>query len=71
MKAKATNRATLIVTKVVSNDDNDGNAGKSNGDCNKSGRQATAMRVTAVVRTMVGDDEGDGNGNEGSRQQRG
>jgi hypothetical protein len=66
VKAKATKRATVMATRVASND-------KGDGDGNKGGRLATATRAMAAATTVVGKDEGNGNGNgnEGGGPQRG
>jgi hypothetical protein len=64
VKAKATNRAMVVATRVVSDD-------KGDGDGNKGGRQATATRAIVVATTVVGKDECGGNGNEVGGQQRG
>jgi hypothetical protein len=70
MKAMATKRAMTMATRVASNDNGDGDSGKSNGKGNKVGRQAT-MRAMAAAISLVGKNEGDGDGNEDGRQQRG
>ncbi len=62
MKAKATNRAMAVATRVVSNDKGDGNG-------NKGGRQATATRAMVVATTVVGKDECGGDSNEVGGQQ--
>ncbi len=64
VNSKTTKRAMMTTTRVASND-------KGDGDGNKGGGQAIAMRVMVVMMTVVGDNEGDGNSNEGGRQQRG
>ncbi len=65
MKSKATNRVMGTAMRVASsNNGNDGDGVKSNGEVNKGGRKATATRVMVAVTTMVGSNEGDGNGNE-------
>ncbi len=53
--------------RVASNDDGNGNGGKSDGDSNEGGRRAIATRAMAVVTTVVGDNEGNSEGNEGGR----
>ncbi len=63
MKAKATKRAMAMVTRVVSNNE-------SNGNGNKGGGQATATRAMMAATTVVGKDEDGGNGNDGGGQQR-
>ncbi len=57
-------RAMVMASRVVSND-------KGDGDGNKGGKQATAMRVMVATTTVVGKDEGSGDGDEGGVQQRG
>jgi hypothetical protein len=57
VKAKASKRAMAMATRVASNYKGDGN-------CDKGGRQATAMRALAAGTTVVGKDEGGGDGNE-------
>ncbi len=70
MKAEATKRAIATATRVASNDNGDGDSGKSNGDDNKGAGRATT-RAMAVATTVVGDDEGNCDGDEGGKQQRG
>jgi hypothetical protein len=41
VKAEATKRAIAMATRVASNDNGNGDGGKSNGDSNKGGGQAT------------------------------
>ncbi len=64
MKEEATMRAIMTVTRVASNDDGDGNNGKSNGDGNKGARQATtramAVATTVAVMRVASDEEGEG-----------
>jgi hypothetical protein len=55
---------------VASNDDGDGDGGKSDGDSDKGAEQATT-RAMAAAKTVAGDDERNCNGNEGGKQQRG
>jgi hypothetical protein len=64
VKAKATKRAIVTVTRVAIN-----NKGNGNGD--EGSRQATAMRAMAAVTTVVAKDEGGDNSNKGGGQQRG
>jgi hypothetical protein len=64
VKAKVTKRAMTMAMRVASNDEGDGNH-------NKGGGGATAMRAMVVAMTVVGKDESNGNGNEGGGQQRG
>ena len=64
MKEEATMRAIMTVTRVASNDDGDGNNGKSNGDGNKGARQATtramAVATTVAVMRVASNEEGEG-----------
>jgi hypothetical protein len=65
VKENATKREMVMGTRAASDN-------KGNGEGNKGGRQATALRAMAVAMAMVGKDEGDGGeGNEGGGQQRG
>ncbi len=60
MKAEAMKRAIGTATRVVSNDDGDGNGGKSDGNGNKGAGQATTramMAATTVVAMRVTSDE--------------
>jgi hypothetical protein len=66
VKANAKKRAMVLETLVESNDDSNGDGGKSNGKGDKGGWEAR-MRVM-VARTVAGDDEGYGNGNEGAKR---
>ncbi len=64
MKAEATKRAIVTVTRVASNEDGDGNGGKRDGDGDKGAGQVT-MRVMAVATTVavmrvVSNKEGEG-----------
>jgi hypothetical protein len=52
VKAEAMKRAIAMATRVVSNDNGDGNGGKSNGDGNKGAGQAT-MRAMAAATTVA------------------
>ncbi len=70
MKAEATKRAVAMAAKVASDDDGDGNGGKSDGISNEGGGRETT-RAMAAATTMAGNDEGNCNGNEGGEQQRG
>ncbi len=42
-----------MAMRVAGNKEGNGNGGKSNGDCNKGGRQATAMATNRVITTMT------------------
>ncbi len=64
MKAEATKRAIMMATRVASNDDGNGNSGRSDGDGNKGAGQAT-RRVMAASTNMAAmrvasDEEGEG-----------
>ncbi len=63
VKAEATKRAIAMAMRVASNDDGNGNGGKSYGDGNEGGGQAKT-RAMAAATTVVGNNEGNGNGNE-------
>jgi hypothetical protein len=52
VKAEATKRAIVTATRVVSNDNGDGNDDKSNGNGDKGGKQATT-RAIAVATIVV------------------
>ena len=52
MKAEAMKRAITTATRVASNDDGNGDGGKSDGDGNEGAGQAT-MRAMAVVTTVA------------------
>jgi hypothetical protein len=54
----------------ASDDNGDSDSGKSNGNGDEGGGQAT-MRAMVVVMTVAGEDEGNCNGIEGGKQQRG
>jgi hypothetical protein len=79
-------RAMVMVTRVGGNKEAIGPGGKSNGNGNKGGKQATVTRAKATATTwaiematrVAGDIEGNdkggkgnGNGNEGSGWQKG
>ena len=49
MKAEATKRAITTATRVVSNDDGDGNSGKSDGDGNEGVGRATTRAMAAAT----------------------
>jgi hypothetical protein len=70
VKAEAMMRAIAIATRVASYDNSNGNGGKSDGNGDKGGRQATT-RVIMVSTTVVDDNEGNGDGDEGGERQRG
>ncbi len=67
MKAEAMKRAIATATRVASNDDGNGNDGKSDSNGNEGAGRATT-RAMVVGTTMAGDDEGNCNGNEGGKQ---
>jgi hypothetical protein len=69
VKAEVTKRAITMATRVVSDDDGNGNIGKSNGGSNEGGRQAITRAIAATM-TMVGNDEGNGNGDKGGAMKR-
>ncbi len=52
MKAKTTKRAITTATRVASDDNGDGNGGKSDGDSNEGAGQVT-MRAMAVATTVA------------------
>ncbi len=52
MKAEAKKRAITMAMRVASNDDGDGNGGKSNGKGNKGAGRAT-MRAMAAATTVA------------------
>jgi hypothetical protein len=58
VKAKTTERAMAMATRVAS--DNEGNC-----DSDKGGGQVTEMRAMVAMMTVVGNNEGNGDGNEG------
>ncbi len=70
MKAEATKLAIVTAIRVASNDNCNGDGGKSNGNGDKGGGQAT-MRAMVVATTVAGDNEGNCDGDEGGEQQRG
>jgi hypothetical protein len=57
VKAKATQRTMVMGTRVASKNEGNGNS-------NKGGGQATAMRAMVAATTVVGKDEGGGDSNE-------
>ncbi len=64
MKAEATKRAITTATRVASNDDGNGNGGKSNGDGNKGAGRATtrvmAAAMTVAAMRVASNKEGEG-----------
>ncbi len=52
MKAEVTKRAITMATRVASNDDGNGNGGKSNGEGDEGAGQVT-MRAMAVATTVA------------------
>ncbi len=52
MKAKTTKRAITMATRVASDDNGDGNGGKSDGDSNEGAGQVT-MRAMVVATTVA------------------
>ncbi len=64
MKAEATKRAIAMVTRVASNEDGDGDGGKSDGDGNKGAGQATtramAAATTVAAMRVVSNKDGEG-----------
>jgi hypothetical protein len=62
VKVEATKRAIAAGMRVASNDNGNGNGGKSNGDSNKDGGQVT-MRAMGATTTVAGDDKGNDNSN--------
>jgi hypothetical protein len=70
VKAKASKSVIAMARRVVSDDDSNGNGGKSNGDGNKGGGRVTT-RAMAAATTVAWDNEGNGDGNEGGKHQRG
>jgi hypothetical protein len=52
VKAKTTKRAITTATRVASDDNGDGNGGKSDGDSNEGAGQVT-MRAMAVATTVA------------------
>ncbi len=59
MKAEATKRAITMATRVASDDDGNGDSGKSNGDGDKGVGQVT-MRAMAVAMRVASNEEGEG-----------
>jgi hypothetical protein len=64
--AEATKRVTAMATRVTSNDNCDGNSGKSDGDGNEGGGQVTTRALAAEI-IVAGNSEGNCNGNEGGK----
>ncbi len=64
MKAEATKRAITMVTRVASNDDGDGDGGKSDGDGNEDAGQATTRAMAAAMNVaamkVASKEEGEG-----------
>ncbi len=64
MKAEATKRVITMATRVASDDDGDGNGGKSDGNGNKGAGQATmrsmAAATTVAAMRVTSDEEGVG-----------
>ncbi len=85
MKAEATKRAITTATRVASNDNGDGNGGKSNGNGDEGAGRVTMRSMvaatTVVVMRVASDEEGEGDkvmetvtrlaGKQWPRQQRG
>jgi hypothetical protein len=46
--AMATKRAMATAMRVAGNKEGNGDSGKSNGNCNKGGRQETGTRAMAI-----------------------
>ncbi len=68
VKADATKKAIATVTRVVSNDDGDGDGDKCNGDIHKIGGRATTWAI-AIATSVTGDNERNCDGNEGGKRQ--
>ncbi len=66
MKAKATKRAITTARRVVSNDDGDGDGGKTYGDGDEGEGRAT-MRVMETATTVVAMREASNEEGEGSK----
>jgi hypothetical protein len=64
VKAEATKRAIMTATRVASNDDGNGDSGKSNGDGNEGAGQATtramAAAMTVAAMRVASNKEGEG-----------
>jgi hypothetical protein len=64
MKAEATKRAITMVTRVASDDDGNGDGGKSDGDGDKGAGQATtramAAATTVAAMRVASNKEGEG-----------
>ncbi len=64
MKAEATKRAITTATRVASDDNGDGDSGKSNGDGNNGAGQATtramAAAMTVAAMRVASNKEGEG-----------
>jgi hypothetical protein len=73
VKAEATKRAIVTARRVASDDDGDGDCGKSNGDGDEGAGQVTtrAMAAATTVVGKEGKDEGNCDGSEGGEQRRG
>ncbi len=59
VKAEATKRAITTATRVVSNDDGNGDGVKSNGDGDEGAGQATTRAMAAAMR-VASNEEGEG-----------
>jgi hypothetical protein len=64
VKAEATKRAIAMATRVASDDDDNGDGGKSDGDGNKGAGRATpramAAGMTVAAMRVASDKEGEG-----------
>ncbi len=64
MKAEAMKRAIATAMRVASNDDGDGNGGKSDGDGNEGAERATTRAMvaatTVVAMRVASNEEGEG-----------
>ncbi len=64
MKAEVTKRAITMATRVVSNDDGNGDSGKSDGNSDEGAGQATtramAAATTVAAMRVASDKEGEG-----------
>ncbi len=64
MKAEMTKRAITMATRVASNDDDDGNSGKRDGNGNEGAGQATtrvvAAAMTVAAMRVASNEEGEG-----------
>jgi hypothetical protein len=70
VKAEATKRAIATATRVASNDNGNGDGGKSNGNSDEGGGQVT-MRGMVVATTVAGDNEDNHNGDNGNKESEG